>query len=47
VSRARAELGYSPRPADEALEASARWFVDSGMVSERRRRRITWPESAA
>jgi dihydroflavonol-4-reductase len=42
VSRARTELGYAPRPAREALEASARWFVDSGMVSERRRRRITW-----
>ena len=25
-SRARAELGYAPRPAAEALEASARWF---------------------
>jgi dihydroflavonol-4-reductase len=42
VSRAKDELGYAPRPAVEALEASARWFVDSGMVSERRRRRITW-----
>ena len=42
VSRARTELGYAPRPATEALEASARWFVDSGMVSERRVRRITW-----
>ncbi len=43
VSRAKDELGYAPRPAIEALEASARWFVDSGMVSERRVRRITWP----
>ena len=42
VSRAKDELGYAPRPAAEALEASARWFVDSGMVSERRSRRITW-----
>lgn len=45
VSRARTELGYAPRPASEALEASARWFVDSGMVSERRSRRITWAPS--
>jgi dihydroflavonol-4-reductase len=43
VSRAKDELGYAPRPATEALQASARWFVDSGMVSERRLRRITWP----
>ena len=27
-SRARRELGYSPRPAAEALADSARWFVD-------------------
>ena len=42
VSRAKTELGYAPRPAAQALEASARWFVDSGMVTERRRNRITW-----
>ena len=42
TTRAREELGYAPRPATEALEASARWFVDSGMVGERRSRRITW-----
>ena len=45
VSRARAELGYSPRPADEALEASARWFaVDTG-IGERAAggAAITWP----
>lgn len=42
TTRAREELGYAPRPATEALEASARWFVDRGMVSERRSRRITW-----
>jgi dihydroflavonol-4-reductase len=45
ITRARDELGYAPRPAVEALEASARWFVDSGMVNERRRRRITWSNS--
>ncbi|HWD54059.1 MAG TPA: hopanoid-associated sugar epimerase [Acidimicrobiales bacterium] len=47
VSRAKEELGYAPRPAIEALEASARWFTDSGMVSERRLHRITWPRSTA
>jgi dihydroflavonol-4-reductase len=45
VSRAKDELGYAPRTATEALEASARWFVDSGMVSERRLRRITFRAS--
>jgi dihydroflavonol-4-reductase len=47
VSRAKDELGYAPRPATEALEASARWFVDSGMVTERRLKRITWPARSA
>jgi dihydroflavonol-4-reductase len=40
--RARTELGYSPRPAVQALEASARWFVDTGAVTDRRRERIRW-----
>jgi dihydroflavonol-4-reductase len=47
VSRARTELGYAPRPAAQALEDSARWFVDNGMVNERRRSRITWRPPAA
>ena len=34
------ELGYSPRPASEALAASARWFVDQGLVVPARRARI-------
>jgi dihydroflavonol-4-reductase len=42
TSRAREELGYAPRPALEALEASARWFVESGMVRESRASRIRW-----
>jgi dihydroflavonol-4-reductase len=42
ITRAREELGYTPRAATEALEASARWFVDTGMVSDRRSRRISW-----
>jgi len=40
--RARAELGYAPRPAAEALEASARWFSGTGKVGERRLSRIRW-----
>ncbi len=42
ISRARTELGYAPRPAVQALEASARWFVDMGMVRESRASRIHW-----
>jgi dihydroflavonol-4-reductase len=41
-SRAREELGYSPRPARDAIEDSARWFVTSGLVGDRRRARIRW-----
>ncbi len=40
--RARAELGYAPRPAAQALEASARWFTGTGKVVERRLGRIHW-----
>jgi dihydroflavonol-4-reductase len=42
ISRAREELGYTPRPAVQALEASARWFVETGMVRESRVSRIRW-----
>jgi dihydroflavonol-4-reductase len=41
-ARARHELGYSPRPAAAAIEDSARWFVDNGYVSSRRRSMVTW-----
>jgi dihydroflavonol-4-reductase len=41
-TRARTELGYAPRPAVEALEASARWFVETGAVTARRQDRIRW-----
>jgi len=44
--RARAELGYAPRPAAEALEASARWFSGTGKVGERRLSRIRWSSGA-
>jgi nucleoside-diphosphate-sugar epimerase len=40
--RARDELGYKPRAAVEALESSARWFVETGAVSPRRRAKISW-----
>lgn len=45
-SRARSELGYSPRPATAALEDSARWFAGSGKVAERRIARIRWSEGS-
>jgi dihydroflavonol-4-reductase len=41
--RARSELGYTSRPAAEALERAARWFVDSGAVRPERVARCTWP----
>ena len=41
-TRARTQLGYAPRPAVEALKASARWFVDIGAVTARRQERIRW-----
>jgi dihydroflavonol-4-reductase len=40
--RARAELGYTSRPAREAIEESARWFADNGYVSAGRRAAIRW-----
>jgi dihydroflavonol-4-reductase len=40
-SRARKELGYSPRPAPDAVLDSARWFVENGYVKDARRARIT------
>jgi len=46
-SRARKELGYSPRPASEALESSARWFVDNGYVKASRRARVSWAQATA
>jgi dihydroflavonol-4-reductase len=39
-ARARTELGYAPRPAKEAIRASVEWFVDTGMVTPRRRAKI-------
>ncbi len=41
--RAREELGFTSRPAAEALERAARWFVDNGRVRPERAVRCTWP----
>ena len=40
--RARRELGYSSRPAAEALARSARWFAHHGYVTSERLSRIHW-----
>jgi len=36
-SRARSELGYTPRPAHAALTDSVRWFVKAGYVTNQHR----------
>jgi dihydroflavonol-4-reductase len=41
-SRARDELGYSSRPATDAIEASARWYLVKGYVNNRRQAKIRW-----
>jgi dihydroflavonol-4-reductase len=41
-TRARQELGYSPRPAADALAASAHWFVDQEKVVPARRDKVVW-----
>jgi dihydroflavonol-4-reductase len=40
--RARTELGYSPRPASEAIADSARWFAENGYVNAKRLSRIAF-----
>ncbi len=40
--RARDELGYTSRPAGEALTRAARWFVGSGAVRPERVAGISW-----
>jgi dihydroflavonol-4-reductase len=45
-TRARRELGHSPRPASEALADSARWFVENGYVNAKRTNRIRFADSA-
>jgi dihydroflavonol-4-reductase len=41
-ARARSEIGYSSRPAAEALFDSAQWFVENNYVSVERSRKISW-----
>lgn len=45
-ARARRELGYTSRSAAEALESSARWFVEHGYVEDRRRERLAFEHPA-
>jgi dihydroflavonol-4-reductase len=45
-TRARVELGYTSRPAVEALERAARWFVASGAVRPERSARCSWPTAS-
>jgi dihydroflavonol-4-reductase len=40
--RSRAEIGYTSRPAREAIRESARWFADNGYVTGRRQAAIKW-----
>jgi dihydroflavonol-4-reductase len=40
--RARAEIGYTSRPAREAIRESARWFADHGYVPAGRLAAISW-----
>lgn len=44
-SRARTELGYTARPAREAILDSARWFAANGYVNSSRRTAINYPQS--
>ena len=41
-ARARAEIGYTSRPAADAIEDSARWFVDHGYVGAKRLARMSF-----
>lgn len=41
-ARARGELGYSSRPAVEAIVRSARWYAENGYVTPKRLARIQW-----
>jgi len=41
-ARARKELGHDPRPAEEAVFDSARWFAEHGYVKPSRLARLRW-----
>jgi dihydroflavonol-4-reductase len=45
-ARARGELGYSSRPAVEAILRSAHWYAENGYVSPKRLARIRWRDVA-
>jgi len=45
-ARAREELGYTSRPAAEAIVRSARWYAENGYVSAKRLARIHWRDGA-
>ena len=42
--RARTELGYTSRPARQALARAAHWFVEAGMVRPERAAQIRWAD---
>jgi dihydroflavonol-4-reductase len=42
--RARAELGYTSRPAAQALTRAAHWFVDAGYVKPERAATFVWAD---
>jgi dihydroflavonol-4-reductase len=44
-ARARKELGYSSRPAREAILRSARWYADNDYVSAKRLALIRWNDA--
>jgi dihydroflavonol-4-reductase len=44
-ARARKELGYSSRPAREAILRSARWYADNDYVSAKRLALIRWSDA--
>jgi len=46
-ARARRELGYSSRPAVEAIVRSARWYAENGYVSTKRLARVRWRDVPA
>src|ERR1017187_8881280 len=45
--RARTEIGYTSRPARDAIAESARWFTDNGYVTAGRRAAIRWQTQGA
>jgi hypothetical protein len=45
-ARAREELGYTSRPAAEAIVRSARWYADNGYLSAKRLAMINWRDGA-